>query len=509
MSKLLPTSRRRTVSALAIAGLLGATSLATITAFDHPTPAIAQTAFTRAPAEGFGDLVEKVMPAVVSVEAKLGVQTSSNIQGDDDDEGNDSGPQFSMPDLPPDSPFRQFFEQFPRRGFGGQPFEFKRPRSGGTAQGSGFFISDDGYVVTNNHVVKGAREVTVKLSNDGEFKARIIGTDPKTDLALLKVDSDKQFNYVNFSAKEPRVGDWVIAVGNPFGLGGSVTTGIVSARGRNIGNGPYDDFLQIDAPINRGNSGGPAFNLDGEVIGINTAIFSPSGGSIGIGFAIPAQEAVHVIEDLKDKGSVTRGWLGVQIQPVTDEIAESAGLKVTQGALVADVTADSPALKAGIKIGDAIVRLDGETVKDPSDLARRVARISPGKPAKVTVMRNGKEEQVELTIGTMPAEQKEANAQPDTEQKAPAKPKLGLTLEKSNDGKGVLVSAVEPDSPASSKGFRAGDVVLKVGNVDVNDPSALVAAIEQASKDGHKSILLLVRSGERQRFVALPTTAKG
>src|SRR5262245_20978231 len=508
MSKLLPTSRR-TVSALAIAGLLGATSLATITAFDHPTAAVAQTAITRAPAEGFGDLVEKVMPAVVSVEAKLGVQTSSNVQGgDDDDEGSDSGQQFSMPDLPQDSPFRQFFEQFPKRGFGGQPFEFQRPR-GGTAQGSGFFISEDGYVVTNNHVVKGASEVTVKLSNDGEFKARIIGTDPKTDLALLKVDSDKRFAYVNFSAKEPRVGDWVIAVGNPFALGGTVTTGIVSARGRNIGNGPYDDFLQIDAPINRGNSGGPAFNLDGEVIGINTAIFSPSGGSIGIGFAIPAQEAVHVIEDLKDKGSVTRGWLGVQIQPVTDEIAESAGLKESQGALVADVTENSPALKAGIKIGDAIVRLDGETVKDPSDLARRVARISPGKPAKVTVMRSGKEEQVELTIGTMPAEQKEANAQPDTEQTTPAKPKLGLTLEKSSDGKGVLVSAVEPDSPASTKGFRAGDVVLKVGNVDDNDPSALVAAIEQASKDGHKSILLLVRSGERQRFVALPTTAKG
>jgi serine protease Do len=510
MSKLLPSSRRRTISALAIAGLLGATSLATITGFDHTTPATAQTAFTRAPAEGFGDLVEKVMPAVVSVEAKLGVQTSSNIQGqgDENDDDNESGPQFSMPDLPPNSPFRQFFEQFPRRGFGGQPFQFPRPR-GGTAQGSGFFISDDGYVVTNNHVVRGASEVTVKVSSDREYKAKIVGTDPKTDLALLKVDSNERFSYVNFSAKEPRVGDWVIAVGNPFGLGGSVTTGIVSARGRNIGNGPYDDFLQIDAPINRGNSGGPAFNLDGEVIGINTAIFSPSGGSIGIGFAIPSAEAVHVIEDLKDKGSVTRGWLGVQIQPITDEIADSVGLKESQGALVADVTPNSPALKAGIKIGDAIVRLDGEAVKDPSDLARRVARISPGKPAKVTVMREGKEEQVELTIGTMPIEQKEANAKPDANEATPAKPKLGLTLEKSSDGKGVVVSAVEPDSPASSKGFRAGDVVLKVGNADVNDPSALVAAIEQASKDGQKSVLLLVRSGERQRFVALPTAAKG
>ncbi len=506
MNKLLPTSRRRTVSALAIAGLLGATSLATLTAFDHPTSAIAQTAITRAPAEGFGDLVEKVMPAVVSVEAKLGVQTSANIQGDDDEE---SGPQqFSMPDLPPDSPFRQFFEQFPKRGFGGQPFEFQRPRSGGVAQGSGFFISDDGYVVTNNHVVKGASEVTVKVSSDREYKAKIVGTDPKTDLALLKVDSNERFSYVNFSAKAPRVGDWVIAVGNPFGLGGTVTTGIVSARGRNIGNGPYDDFLQIDAPINRGNSGGPAFNLDGEVIGINTAIFSPSGGSIGIGFAIPAAEAVHVIEDLKDKGSVTRGWLGVQIQPITDEIADSAGLKQSEGALVADVTANSPALKAGIRIGDAIVRLDGETVKDPSDLARRVARISPGKPAKVTVMRDGSERQVELTIGSMPTDQKEAKAKPDAKEATPAKPKLGLTLEKSSDGHGVVVAAVEPESPAASKGFRAGDVVLKVGNVDVNDPTALVAAIEQASKDGHKNVLLLVRSGERQRFVALPT-AKG
>jgi serine protease Do len=369
-------------------------------------------------------------------------------------------------------------------------------------------MSDDGYVVTNNHVVKGASEVTVKVSSDREYKAKIVGTDPKTDLALLKVDSNERFSYVNFSAKAPRVGDWVIAVGNPFGLGGTVTTGIVSARGRNIGNGPYDDFLQIDAPINRGNSGGPAFNLDGEVIGINTAIFSPSGGSIGIGFAIPAAEAVHVIEDLKDKGSVTRGWLGVQIQPITDEIADSAGLKQSEGALVADVTADSPALKAGIRIGDAIVRLDGETVKDPSDLARRVARISPGKPAKVTVMRDGSERQVELTIGSMPTDQKEAKAKPDAKEATPAKPKLGLTLEKSSDGHGVVVAAVEPESPAASKGFRAGDVVLKVGNVDVNDPTALVAAIEQASKDGHKNVLLLVRSGERQRFVALPT-AKG
>ena len=414
-----------------------------------------------------------------------------------------------MPDLPPDSPFRQFFEQFPRRGFGGQPFEFQRPRSGGMAQGSGFFISDDGYVVTNNHVVKGASEVTVKISNDREYKAKIVGTDPKTDLALLKVDSNERFAYVNFSAKEPRVGDWVIAVGNPFGLGGTVTTGIVSARGRNIGNGPYDDFLQIDAPINRGNSGGPAFNLDGEVIGINTAIFSPSGGSIGIGFAIPAAEAVHVIEDLKDKGSVTRGWLGVQIQPVTDEIADSAGLKQSEGALVADVTANSPALKAGIKIGDAIVaarRRDGE------------GPLGPGAPRRPHLARqagqgDGDARGQGASRWSSPSARCPAirrRPMPSRTPRSRRRPSRssGSPLEKSSDGKGVVVSAVEPDSPASSKGFRAGDVVLKVGNVDVDEPSALVAAIEQASKDGHKSMLLLVRSGERQRFVALPTTAK-
>jgi serine protease Do len=507
MSKILPISRRRrTVSALVIAGLLGATSLAGLSAIEGTRPAVAQSAFTRAPAEGFGDLVEKVMPAVVSVESKMGVQTSSNVDDEDQDSGGGNGGngrQFNMPDLPPDSPFRQFFEQFPNRGG-----EHQRPR-GGTSQGSGFLVSDDGYVVTNNHVVKDASEVTVRLTGDKEYKAKIVGTDPKTDLALLKIDGgSERFAYVNFSAKEPRVGDWVIAVGNPFGLGGSVTTGIVSARGRNIGSGPYDDFLQIDAPINRGNSGGPAFNLNGEVIGINTAIFSPSGGSIGIGFAIPAAEAVHVIEDLKEKGSVTRGWLGVQIQPISDDIAEGAKLKGLDGALVADVTPDSPALKAGIKIGDTIVRLDGATVKDPTDLARRVAQISPGKPAKVTLMRDGKEEQVELTIGTMPSEKMEADAKPDSDQAKPARPKYGLSLERSEDGHGVVVGAVEPDSPAAGKGFRPGDVILKVGGIDVDDPAALVAAIEQSTKEGHKSVLLLVRSGERQRFVALPA-AKG
>ena len=303
--------------------------------------------------------------------------------------------------------------------------------------------------------------------------------------------------------EEPRVGDWVIAVGNPFGLGGTVTTGIVSARGRNIGNGPYDDFLQIDAPINRGNSGGPAFNLDGEVIGINTAIFSPSGGASASASPFRPRRC-NVIEDLEDK------------RPGHPRLARRADPAGTERSPTAPVSSSGKA-RSSPRYGELARpqgrhqdrrcdrRLDGETVKDPSDLARRVARISPGKPAKVTVMRDGKERQVELTIGTMPSEQKEAKAKPDAKEATPAKPKLGLTLEKSSDGHGVVVAAVEPESPAASKGFRAGDVVLKVGNVDVDDPTALVAAIEQASKDGHKSVLLLVRSGERQRFVALPT----
>jgi serine protease Do len=486
---------RKSVAAVVIAGLLGATSIAALSAIDTVTPARAEssaTAFNRAPAEGFGDLVEKVMPAVVSVETKV-VETAAG-------EGVEGQPRMQIPELPQNSPFRQFFDQFPQ----GKPAP--APRRGGMAQGSGFIITADGYVVTNNHVVDGAEEVTVRVNGDKEYKARIIGTDPKTDLALLKIDSAEAFTFVPFATKEPRVGDWVIAVGNPFGLGGTVTTGIISARGRDIGSGPYDDYLQIDAPINKGNSGGPAFNLDGEVVGINTAIFSPSGGSVGIGFAIPAQEAVSIVAELKEKGAVTRGWLGVQIQPVTEEIAESVGLKDAKGALVADVTPNSPALAAGLKTGDTIVELDGKAIKTPTELSRAVARIEPGHKTTLTVLRGGSEKEIPVAIGAMPGEKEMAAlAGQGGSGEETVRSKLGLSLEASPDGRGVAVAGVAADSPAAEKGLKTGDVILQVGSTDVDDPAALTGAIEKAKKDGQKNVLLLVKSGDRQRFVALPS----
>jgi serine protease Do len=487
-------SVHKSIAALLIAGLLGTTAITSASALQQ-TGAVPQSTPTRDIAAGFSDLVEKVMPAVVSVEAQFAVQTSAKTDGRKDEDS----PGLKLPDLP--DQLRRFFEQLPGEWFGMPNDRFGLPDSPDGGQGSGFFVSEDGYLVTNNHVVENAKAITVKDHNGREYKAKIIGTDSKTDLALLKVDGPEKFAYVKFSTKEPKVGDWVVAVGNPYGFGGTVTTGVVSARGRDIGSGPYDDYLQIDAPINRGNSGGPAFNLDGEVIGVNTAIYSPSGGSVGIGFAIPASEAVQVIADLKDKGAVTRGWLGVQIQPITRELADSMDLKVSNGALVSEVTPNSPALKAGIKVGDTITKLNGEPVKNPNDLARHVARLSPGQPARLTVLRDGKEEVMEATITAMPSEKQATNLESSGDRPVA---KLGLTLEPAPDGKGVQVTAVKPDSPAASKGLKPGDIVLKVGSADVTEPATVKSALEEAAKSGRETVLFLVRSGDAQRFVALP-----
>ena len=337
------------------------------------------------------------------------------------------------------------------------------------------------------------------MQDGTDYKAKVIGTDPKTDLALIKVDTDRSFQFVNFADVKPEVGNWVMAVGNPFGLGGTVTTGIVSAVGRDIGSGPYDDFLQIDASINHGNSGGPAFNLDGEVIGINTAIFSPSGGSVGIGFAIPASTAETVIASLKADGRVTRGWLGVQIQPVTTDIAETMGLKEAKGAIVADVTEDSPALKGGLKTGDTILSFDGSAIGDARDLSKKVAGVAPGKTADVLIVRNGKEQTLKIEIGKMPGDQAMAGAAPD----APAKSslaQLGLKLEAAGDGGGVKVIDVDPNGIAASKGIHPGDTILEVAGIDVQSP----ADVKDALKGAKSKALLLVKSGEGQRFVAVP-----
>jgi serine protease Do len=489
------TRKAPKVLGILAAGLLGATAMVAVTAVVPVTPATAQNQLQAPaidPTKGFGDLVERVMPAVVSVQVKFANASA---------EGEGEGAQGMIPGLP-EGPWGEFFKQFPQFR-DGMPGQRQRPE-GGMAQGSGFIITADGYAVTNNHVVKDANEVSVTMNDGTEYKAEVVGTDPRTDLALIKIDADKKFDYVTFTDDKPRVGDWVMAVGNPFGLGGTVTTGIISASGRVIGAGPYDDFLQIDAAINRGNSGGPAFNLEGEVVGINTAIFSPSGGSVGIGFAIPASTAENVIASLKESGTVTRGWLGVQIQPVTEDIAESLGLAEAKGAIVSNVTEDSPALAAGIQQGDTILKVDGKEITDSRDLSRKVADLKPGQSVPLTVVRDGKTTEIDVKIGTMPDEPKMASAQPGGKtEKDLSLSDFGLKVAPAQDGAGVMVTEVEPGSPAAERGLKAGDVILEVAGTEVHQPSDVRDALKANTK---KRVLMLVKSGDGQRFLALPTS---
>jgi serine protease Do len=385
-----------------------------------------------------------------------------------------------------------------------------RSRHFSMAQGSGFFISPDGYAVTNNHVVERGQKVEIKADNGKTYTAKVIGSDPRTDIALLKADGPGDFPYVTFADKLPRVGDWVLAVGNPFGLGGTVTAGIVSASGRDIGAGPYDDFIQIDAPVNKGNSGGPTFDVDGSVIGVNTAIYSPSGGNVGIAFAIPADTVKTVVAQLKDKGTVTRGWIGVQIQPVTDDVAESLGLKEPAGALVAEPQANGPAAKAGIESGDVITAVNGSPVKDARDLAKKIGAAAPGEAVKLSVFRKGGEKSISVTLATMPND-REAKAEAG-EREAPAAAtvgQLGLSLAPAASvagagGAGVVVTNIDPAGPAAERGFKTGDVILEVAGKAVSTPGDVRKALGQARSDGKRTVLLRVKSGEATRFVALP-----
>jgi serine protease Do len=366
-------------------------------------------------------------------------------------------------------------------------------------------------------VVDGANKVEVTTDDGKTYKAQVIGTDQRTDLALIKVEGASNFPFAKLSDGKPRIGDWVLAVGNPFGLGGTVTAGIVSAMGRDIGNGPYDDFIQIDAPVNKGNSGGPAFGVDGDVVGVNTAIYSPSGGSVGIAFSIPASTVKSVVAQLKDKGSVSRGWIGVQIQPVTQDIADSLGLKKAEGALVAEPQANGPAAKAGIESGDVITSVNGESVKDARELARTIGGIAPGTSVKLNVLHKGQEKTLDLTLGKLP-NSVEAKADNDNgDSGGPLRgtdvPKLGLTVAPANSvagaGKeGVVVTEIDPKSAAAERGFKEGDVILEVAGKSVASAGDVRDAITAAHNDNKNSVLMRVKSGGQSRFVAVPL-AKG
>jgi serine protease Do len=455
---------------------------------------------------GFADIVERVKPSVISVKVNITEKVAK-----DDGNNNDDSP------FQPGSPMERFFRRF--GGPDGLPPGLRGQRGHGavTGQGSGFFISADGYAVTNNHVVDGADKVEVTTDDGKTYSAKVIGTDARTDVALIKVEGGSNFPFAKFSDAKPRIGDWVLAVGNPFGLGGTVTAGIVSASGRDIGNGPYDDFIQIDAPVNKGNSGGPAFNTEGQVMGVNTAIYSPSGGSVGIAFSIPAPTVKNVIAQLKEKGSVSRGWIGVQIQPVTADIADSLGLKKAEGALVAEPQASGPAAKAGIESGDVITAVNGDPVKDARELARTIGGLAPGNAVKLNVLHKGQDKVVNLTLGQLP-NTIEAKADNDNGDRGGVTrgtdvPKLGLTVAPANSvagaGKdGVVITEVDPKSAAAERGFKEGDVILEVAGKNVTNAGDVREAINAAHADNKNSVLMRVKSGGSSRFVAVPI-AKG
>jgi serine protease Do len=442
----------------------------------------------------FADLVERVSPAVVTI-------TSETMTTANDEDGDNS------PDNLPE-PFRDFFNQFNK----GQQSQTPHKE---ISAGSGFIISKDGLVVTNNHVIDASRKITVKLPDKRSFMATLIGTDPATDIALLRIKSDKPLPTVEFGDDRAlRVGDWVVAVGNPFGLSNSVTAGIVSSIGRDIGASQYSDFIQIDAPINRGNSGGPTFDLRGQVVGMNSMIFSPSGGSVGIGFAIPASTIHDVVAQLQAHGKVSRGYLGAEIQGMTPEIANALGVKEEKGALVASVVPGGPAARAGFEQGDVVTAIDGKAVEDSRDLVQRVGRAPAGTSADFTIVRQGETKSLKVQIGARPDEKVAAN-EPATQSSMPATGSamgLGLaavtpdarrTYNLAETISGVVITKVDPSSDAADKGLQPGDVVMKVGAKSVHTPADVQAGVAEAQKGGRKSVLLLVASQGQSRFVAV------
>lgn len=434
---------------------------------------------------GFADLIEQVEPSVVTIE----VNKTMDVQPT----GFNGDPRAE-----------EFFERF----FGqrGMPQQQQQRRAQGV--GSGFIIDDSGYIVTNNHVVEGADSVSVRLSDDRQFDAEVIGFDDKTDLALLKIDADDLTVSTLGDSDSARVGDWVVAIGNPFGLGGTATVGIVSARGRDIRSGPYDDYMQIDAPINRGNSGGPVFNTAGEVVGVNTAIFSPNGGSVGIGFAIPANQVRSIVDELKSNGSIDRGWLGVQLQNIDEDLANSLGLDTKRGTLVSDIVKGSPAERAGIEVGDVITGYGNQEVADARELSRLVGSSDSGEKVTLTIIRGDKEVELKVVLGDAETQ----IASNGDEQKLKG---LGLTLAPLTDDlrerlgvepdvSGTVVMNVDPNGLAAEQGIRRGDILLQAGREVIASPSDLEKTLEKAKKNGRSSVPVLVRRGDVQQFASLP-----
>jgi serine protease Do len=472
----------------------------------HTTGAASTTPIMAPVAGGYADVVERVMPAVVSVSVKRKVVAEDVASPEGF--GSEGGPDAEM--------FQQFMERF----FNGRGGEFRMPQMPQTprggmpmaAAGTGFIFHDHGHIATNYHVVADAGEVTVTLSDGREFPAEVVGTDPDTDLAVLEIHPDEPLPYVEFADSDTvRVGDPVIAIGNPFGLGSTVTAGIVSAEHRVIGAGRFDDFMQIDAPINHGNSGGPTFNLEGKVVGINTAIHSPTGGNVGIGFAIPSNLAWEILDELHTNGQIERGWLGVHIQGVDEDLAASLDMADAKGALVAQVQPDSPAAAAGLEQGDVIVSYNGEAIDTLRDLTSKVASTDPGTASELMVWRNGEEMAIDVEIGTLPGQAQMAAAEEPEDANTP---KLGVALAKltdadresmhlSEDVEGAIVTEVNPGSPAAEKGVQRGDVIVEVDRQKVSEPKMVADAVRQAAERGDESVLLLIKREGQDRFVAV------
>ncbi len=478
------------------------------------TPAAQVTVPAINPSNGFADLVDAVKPAVVSIVVEGREKTTQF-----DDQGGDFNGQ--IPDLPDDNPLKKFFDQFGNPGGKGGngpnagPGRDRGPKGNApqgrryVAAGSGFVISADGYIVTNNHVVENATKVTVTFDNGDSKTATVVGTDERTDLAVVKVDGESDLPFVKFASDDARVGDWVVAVGNPFGLGGTVTAGIVSARGRDVAGSAYGDFLQIDAAVNMGNSGGPTFNLKGEVVGVNTEIFSPNGGNVGIAFAIPANTVEQITASLIKSGTVTRGFLGVSIQDVTRDIADSVGLKDPKGALVTQLSDDSPGGKAGLTSGDIITAVNGTEIDNALALSRTIASQAPGATVELTVWRDGKEIKVSATLGTLQEKKTDQPDQkqttpPDDQQAAPVTTDTGLTLVPNSGGEGLLVQDVTEDSVAADKGFAVGDTILEVDNKKVSTGKEFEDAVAAVKSTGRGTALIKAQRDGNVRFIGLP-----